>query len=135
MSCDWAALCYFPPRIQVTFRFLPESGQPSALIKYPEVPRAFCGFWLLRNSRKFSSSRLKKQKISRKHNLPSDLMSAEKWVQQMHWGVPPLTLSVLTHTLNIPNRMVWLSWKRILLKLQSKNEQITVFCLRVLPMY
>lgn len=124
----------FPTRIQVTFSSLPESKQASALIKYPEVPKALCGLWVLNNSRKFASSGLQKQKIHRKLNLPTDLMSAEKRAQQIHWGSLPSKLSVLIHTLNIHSRMLWLSWKRIQ-KLQCERDQITLLCLHVLTMY
>lgn len=67
----------FSPSNQSTFRLLLQSRQPSALRKVPRSTKCFCGLWLLSNSRKSVKSKLQKQKVSRKHDLPLDLMSAK----------------------------------------------------------
>lgn len=66
----------FPSSNKGTFRLL-QSRQPSALTKVPRSTQCFCGLWVISSSRKFAKSKLQKQKISRKHNLPIDFMSAK----------------------------------------------------------
>jgi len=67
----------FPPINKGTFKLILQSRQPSALTEVPQSTQWFCGLWVLSSSRKFTKSKLQKQKITRKNHLPIDLMSSK----------------------------------------------------------